>query len=498
MSKYIDTELAGTAFIKEIKCYYTDSVLEAFSKLSLDIFNKKSNLQKHETPATITLPMLHNNKKYSVDLHAWDISSIAFYSIKCSNDYKGGTLPNERIPYLVNYYRTFDNLRYELASKDRDDSFVFLFLSGMGMEQFEMQSTFWCLESFNREYHIFKASNRINRGKLKTVDDITNELFGVDLDVFAIHFLVLFASSFYNTKPLEITAACPYNETSILNRSIFNSIINYYTVNYNDVRNSIIGSQIFYSKPFVRTSRYNEIITANIYTFISCFAHSLYWLIRDYYRDDSSQLFTNTFGDIFEEYFEEVLSETLPFRFWEKIATQKNQQQADYYIEFDDSIVIVELKSALFNIRVRQQIPDIESLETYYIRNISDAVKQLKSTEAKYEASGKAIIKIILLYDHVDNTSFIMSSLDEYFAGDDLIYIMNIQEMESLLLLHNENQESFNLILEELKTPHRKHDQISVSMLFNKYSIEIPLFFKGNKDYIAGLEDELSRLLSNN
>ena len=59
---------------------------------------------------------------------------------------------------------------------------VFKFLMGMTYEQFKYQNPAWTLQSFNRNYHILTGSKNINREKNVDINQITGELFGLNVD----------------------------------------------------------------------------------------------------------------------------------------------------------------------------------------------------------------------------------------------------------------------------------------------------------------------------
>jgi len=58
------------------------------------------------------------------------------------------------------------------------------------------------------------------------------------------------------------------------------------------------------------------------------------------------QDFMNAFGEMFENYFEELMMEYMADHSWHKIATQK-RKSADYYVETENAVFLFELKSEL-------------------------------------------------------------------------------------------------------------------------------------------------------
>lgn len=92
---------------------------------------------------------------------------------------------------------------------------------------------------------------------------------------------------------------------------------------------------------------------------------------------------------------------------WFKIPEQK-KKSADYLVEFDDVILLFELKSGLLGIGAKQQVPDIQQIDTFYKRNILEAYEQLKNSEEEF-CGEKQILKIFLLYESATNMQIIMA-----------------------------------------------------------------------------------------
>ena len=122
-------------------------------------------------------------------------------------------------------------------------------------------------------------------------------------------------------------------------------------------------------------------------------ADGLYWLIRDYYHNNHwGQKFINAFGEMFEDYFEELAGLYLPKNSWHKIPEER-KKSADYYVEVDEAVFLFELKSGLLGLGAKQQVPDVGQIDTFYNRNIKEAYEQLKVSEQEYRGE-KPVIKV--------------------------------------------------------------------------------------------------------
>lgn len=61
-------------------------------------------------------------------------------------------------------------------------------------------------------------------------------------------------------------------------------------------------------------------------------ADGLYWLVRDYYQENNWGLkFINAFGEMFEDYFEEIANLYLSREMWNKIPEQKKKKCRLFY-----------------------------------------------------------------------------------------------------------------------------------------------------------------------
>ena len=64
-------------------------------------------------------------------------------------------------------------------------------MMGMTYEQFKYQNLAWTYQSFSRNYHILLGSSKINRDEIVDINEITEELFGLNSDEFLTNVLYL-------------------------------------------------------------------------------------------------------------------------------------------------------------------------------------------------------------------------------------------------------------------------------------------------------------------
>ena len=249
-------------------------------------------------------------------------------------------------------------------------------------------------------------------------------------------------------------------------------ILEYYSCTLEEIKMSDLKRQIFYSKPLIKTPD-NNFIISNYHLFFFCFQECVYWLIRDYYNQNGSRAFTSEYGKCFEDYFHELLNEYLSNEQFERIQEGRTQK-ADWKLTIGDYKLLVEQKSSLAYIGVKQQTPDLEKAASFLRKTWGKANKQLDNTEK--EISDGEYIKIILVVDDY----FMDEALDIVFQVDDDLpendgryWLVSIDMMEMLLYTYKNVPDKFLLIMEEKMSLELEHssDGRSFSMLFSKYDI---------------------------
>ena len=220
-------------------------------------------------------------------------------------------------------------------------------------------------------------------------------------------------------------------------------------------------------------------------------ADGLYWLIRDYYQDHNWGLkFINAFGEMFEDYFEEIADLYLPKKAWYKIPEQK-KKSADYFVEVDEAVFLFELKSGLLGIGAKQQTPDVIQINKFYDRNIREAYEQLKASEEAYKGE-KPVIKVFLLYENMTNTQIIMSSIPDIFVENSRCYIMTIEDLEIILATYKKDRNKFNKIVKVLvENQNSSVHYESVLKVLNDYEAIGNLHFINERDYFGKIMKKL-------
>ena len=185
---------------------------------------------------------------------------------------------------------------------------------------------------------------------------------------------------------------------------------------------------------------------------IALFANSNYWVMRDKYlhTNNNKQKFVNAFGCYFELYFEEILENCLPAGSFKNIP-EGNGKRADWLIRLNDTTFLIEQKSSLSMLGIKQSEPDIALLKKHIVKNWGEAVEQLDSTEKALEISNA--IKIVLVYENY----YLGGCFELLFEvkpelqkiNNQRFWFVNIDEFEMMMITYKHNPELFFEIVQE-------------------------------------------------
>lgn len=395
-------------------------------------------------------------------------------------------MTSDKAGVITNLYRRYENENSESGYlKDAPLSGVFSYLTGMSYEQFIFQNLAWTLQNFNRNYHILVASDKINRDGIIGIDRIIREKFDMDVDEFiANELMILLLCSYYSEPFIAPETFYQGKVSDLVTMDKMKKIINYYSVDYQQVRESKIKKQIFYSKPFVKTQKKQKTLLVSMHLLQMVFADSIYWLERDYYQTNHlGQDFLNHFGGMFEDYFKELARQYLKDDMWDKIPEGKDKS-ADFYIEFEDVIFLFELKSGTMGIAAKQQVPDLGQIEKFYERNIREAYEQLKASERFFQIKEKPVIKVFLLFEFTNNTQMMSLSMPEIFEKDANTYIFTIADLEMFLATYKQDNDRFQRVIDEILHRDTGEEKKDFLYILNEHDAIGNRHFIGEKDYL--------------
>lgn len=482
-------------FIQAIKKISTEKLIREFADISIEMYKKDNFL------CNLIVPNIkrYDGKKVFTQLSPWDIHRIQYHSIFNSNDYRNS---NKEYPIgqIVHLYRKFeeDDSRTEYL-KDAEWHDVNKYIFGMISEQALYQDKSWITSNFNRNYHILVGSNNIVRKLTIGLNEIINEKFGWSVNEYISIQLFVCVLCGFGCEPLALLKKNNANKkNTVLTKSNVERFIKYYSCNYKDVRASNLQMNIFYSKPFIHTDNTKAYVLSNYYLVLWMISNSIYWLIRDYYKELDSNEFVNAFGIMFEDYLKELAAKFLLPGKWQVIEKSKTKS-ADFIFDFEDAVLVVEQKSSLMHLSVKQQNPDLAAFNDFYNKVVCKAYKQLKTTSEELKLS-KPIIKIILLYENIGNTGLFEASFPYIFSSNENYFIMTIHELEIMFYLWSTDKYKCRNLLRIMLT--ERKDKIISKYYITEIYKEMGLYSQDIKVYeidyyklaFENLENELNKL----
>lgn len=481
-------------FVSEIKKINTDELIYKFSEISIEMFKANQYMRKVEIPVI----RYGRNQKLIVQLSAWDIPNIAFLSVKESNDYRHADKVSS-VGQLVDLYREYDNEHSAAESIKNADDGVFRVVLGMTAEQFQYQNLWRIFEKFNRDYYILLAAKNFEHRNEIDTNAAVKEVFGCSADDYVAILLMIFWLCNQHPDPLS----APENlycrkENTILTKKNISKFIEYYSCDYKELREHSLGKQLLYSKPFIKTQRHGVYLAASMYLVAMMVGNGLYWLVRDYYFKQETQKFVNAFGLLFEDYIKDLALNYCKTSEY-KVLSAGAKKGADFLFDFGMLQVLVESKSSLLKLDAKQQVPNMESTNTFFNRTINEAYTQLNSSYE--ELKGKIdvpIIKIILLYDEFSNTAIIELSERKIFEKDSLCFVMTIRELEILLYLHRNDKVKEKQILNKLLDSTRMdglRKRQNIGAIYEELSIHENQHLDGQMDYFSKMMEHFGNNL---
>lgn len=481
-------------FVSEIKKINTDGLIYTFSEISIRMFKDNQCIKKVEIPVI----RYGRNQKLIVQLSAWDIPNIAFLSVKESNDYRHADKVSS-LGQLVDLYRKYDNEHSAAESIKNAADGVFRVVLGMASEQFQYQNLWWIFEKFNRDYYILLAAKNFEHRNEIDTNTAVKKVFDCSADDYITILIMIFWLCSQRPDPLSVLESLHCRkENTILTAENIAKFIGYYSCDYKELREHSLGKQLLYSKPFIKTQRHGVYLAVSMYLVAMMVGNGLYWLVRDYYFKQGTQKFVNAFGLLFEDYIKDLAlnyCETSEY----KVLSAGAKKGADFLFDFGMLQLLIESKSSLLKLDAKQQVPNMESTNTFFNRTISEAYTQLNSSyEELKEKIDVPIIKIILLYDEFPNTAIIELSERKIFEKDSFCFVMTIRELEILLYLHRNDKAKEEQILNKLldsTKPDGLQKKQNIGAIYEELSIHENQHLHGQMDYFSKMMEHFGNNL---
>jgi len=178
------------------------------------------------------------------------------------------------------------------------------------------------------------------------------------------------------------------------------------------------------------------------------------WILRDYFRlNKNPQDFVNYFGELFEQYVEDMLATQLNKNQYDRIPESKKEKRADWFIYTKNYRIIIELKSSIAGIAIKTLYPDLKNIKTY-LERLSKGVLQLDNTERAYPDTNHITIKILVHYETLFFSDgmlrpFIIEQLREKLNTTKNIFLCDIGEFEWFISVMSASEAEAELIIDK-------------------------------------------------
>lgn len=399
----------------------------------------------------------------------WDLYDLAYFTILKTHDNRGKkNISDKEFDYLIYLIQNYNNWEIEVEGND-----IILLMFGIMGEQFKHRE-FNTLEHIAREnYILFECSKKVE----SNLDLETEYARKVGIEWRKITaFLVLGLLS--NTGDIVLQ----YKNELTGELIDVRDLIGEYTYTYQQVRKSSLGRQTFYIKPFIKTEM-NNLLQVSPFLTRFIVEHCNLWQLRDKFVEEGKKNFPSKFGVFFEQYLKELFEEYIPNDF--KRIDEDTTKRADWEIKLGEYDILIEQKSALLRMDVKQQNSNVEGMKDYLKNNVIPAITQLYNTEKIF--GDKDYIKIILLYDDYlegEIIDYVFEDMDECKTENDGYYwLMNIREFEMLIDAYKNDKELFDSIMNEKikRETNHSNDGKSIKKLFEEKTSYENHYMKNDK-----------------
>lgn len=388
------------------------------------------------------------------------------YDVICLENYGAREITLPEALHLIALYNTYNNKAQGIQISQTN---VLLYVYGFLGEQILYQKIGGFAEEFAREKYIIDVISKKNHPDNKFKIDIENEIIeeiGFTSNEYSCLMLLLSVYfSFFSPSAKKTNIKIDFTN-SVLSYVNFTKIMDRYAVTIKEIRNSKLNRQIFYSKPLIKIE--DEYIASNPLLMLRSFVNGNYWLMRNRYKNKqkNSTLFINEFGIYFEMYVEEILGNCIEISKYKKIPKVNNEKRADWHLSLCGFDILVEQKSGLSLLGIKQNQPDIELLKNHILKDWKEAVLQLESTQKAFNLQKP--IKIILVYEEYYQSECLdeLFKLDATLTTDKKYWLITIREFEMLLMTYKENPELFKKIVLEKDAAEIKESKDGRGLIF--------------------------------
>lgn len=366
---------------------------------------------------------------YVYAVQTW-ILDLLFELIKHYTSFGNKTITKNETLHLIKLYNTYSNKKPNCDVED-----IFLYVYGFLGEQMKIETQGNLIDNFARENYILEFVSPKDAKYNINIHEIFKNETGYSEKIFSAMLILIWSycnkkNPTINYRYMRLNGTYPFSNDDLF------KVIDRYSATLDEIKRNDIGRQFFYSKPFIKIG--DTYISVSPYLVLCLFTNSNYWIIRNYYNnlDNKSENFILAFGRYFELYVEEVFSNCLSANEYTRIC-ESTRKRADWKLNILGREILIEQKSTISAIGIKQNNTDVEKLKNYIYRTWYKAAKQLNETENDLNLNEP--VKIILLYEDY----YKPTALDELYrlypdlVNDGRLWLMTINELEIFMMIYS-------------------------------------------------------------
>lgn len=488
-------------FFREISKYETGMFLQVYANLNAEVYKHKYS--KDDDLFHIKLADYGLAPSGVLHLSHWTIRDIIFQKFRRGH-VDGYGLKSEimqsEMYRLIGLYNDYEN---ELSKKNLKGDSVFFLLYGIAEQQFRGQVNVFQVDKKRNDI----TFNKLDAENFFDIDLVVNETLGMTRQEFRLIMIILLSELLtqlaINPYRLKVDPDV-FDETKIPNFwEKYNRVIKYYTV----TKDFMISNNLNLTRYRYLFAEYGETcVLADGYMLQEKFADAELWLAREFYqeREDvyGKGYFPNHFGILFERYIEYVAKqEGITNRLFNiNIPENMNRffittvgSKVDYVLETDGYRLIIECKSGIKPVAVKEANTNIEALPNFMKKIFDRGARQINAAIQNSRETEKTIVGVIVHAEKAFTKSrmkhtYLTISKQKEFKD---ILLFDIHDFELLIALLKENTAAADEILDDYINNETGEKLDFIQVVERKYS---PSSFLDDVEPFE--EDEFARFLT--
>ncbi len=438
-------------FFREIAKYNTEVFIQAFSNVNMKVF--KHQIETDNPFFTVKLSDVGINSSKQFHLCHWTVRDVIFQKIRRSFDCKllKTTITDAECVNILGLYNDYENELSKSRTRNKD---IFYVMFGISENQFRSQTNVYRIDK-KRNQIIFKELYEEGE-QFFDFDRVINDALGMSHNEFRfiIISIVVMAVSQGVVNLLDYEEdKFQYVEGIDNFKEKYNRVIDYYSVKKEDLNStSLLVAKYRYL--FAQHNIKNVLIDS--FMLQEKFADAEIWIARDFYKKNEKEFgkeyFPNQYGILFERYLEyaakqegvekKLFNVNIPENL-DRFFTTRKGYKVDYVLETDNCRLIIECKSGIKSVGVKDTYDNVNALNDFLKRTFDKGAEQvhnaiLNSRKTDKELVGivvhseKSFMKTRLKFEHLEVEKKELFKIIIFFDIHDFEFFINLLKRDPL------------------------------------------------------------------